>query len=87
MKRLLSPWVALAVLMTPLSLQAQAKGEGLAHLVPNLILTGIVLPGAMTRASARGTLHVRQPDIRRLAGSVTARHSGDSELSKHSVTD
>ena len=46
MKRLLSPWVALAVLMTPLSLQAQANGHGLAHLVPNLILTEIVLPGA-----------------------------------------
>jgi len=46
MKRLLSPWVALAVLMTPLSLQAQADGHGLAHLVPNLILTEIVLPGA-----------------------------------------
>ena len=45
MRRLLSPWVALAVLMTPLPLHAQASGD-LAHLVPNLILREIVLPPA-----------------------------------------
>jgi hypothetical protein len=46
MKRSLSRWLALAVLMTPLPLRAQTNGEGLAHLVPDLLLTGITLPGA-----------------------------------------
>jgi hypothetical protein len=45
MRRSFSPWLAIAVLMTPLTLQAQTH-EGLAHLVPDLILTGISLPGA-----------------------------------------
>ena len=40
MKRSLSPWLALAVLMTPLPLRAQANDKGLAHLVPDLILDG-----------------------------------------------
>lgn len=45
MKRSLSPWLAVAVLMTPLPLQAQGSGD-LAHLVPDLILREIVLPPA-----------------------------------------
>jgi hypothetical protein len=46
MKGSLCPWILLTIMMTPLPLQAQANGHGLAHLVPNLILTEIVLPGA-----------------------------------------
>src|SRR5688572_15114330 len=46
MKRSLSSWLAVAVLMTPLSLRAQTNDKGLAHLVPDLILEGITLPGA-----------------------------------------
>jgi hypothetical protein len=46
MKRSLSPWLALAVLMTPLPVRAQTNDAGLAHLVPDLLLTGITLPGA-----------------------------------------
>jgi hypothetical protein len=47
MKKSLSPWLALAVLMmTPLPLRAQANDERLAHLVPELLLRGITLPGA-----------------------------------------
>ena len=46
MNKSLSPWLAVAALMTPLPLQAQAHEHGLAQLVPNLILTDIVLPEA-----------------------------------------
>ena len=46
MTKSLSPWLAVAALMTPLPLQAQAHEHGLAQLVPNLILTDIVLPEA-----------------------------------------
>lgn len=46
MRKSLSPWLAIAVLMTPLTLQAQAHSEGLSQLVPTLILSGITLPGA-----------------------------------------
>src|SRR4029450_2042802 len=45
MGRSFSLWIAIAVLMAPLTLRAQADSH-LAHLVPNLILTEIVLPGA-----------------------------------------
>jgi hypothetical protein len=46
MRKSFSPWLAIAVLMTPLTLQAQAHSEGLSQLVPTLILSGITLPGA-----------------------------------------
>ena len=39
-------WLAIAVLTTPLPLRAQSSGDGLATLVPDLILLGIQLPGA-----------------------------------------
>ena len=46
MTRSISSWIPIAVLMTPLVVQAQANGNGLAQLVPNLILSDIVLPAA-----------------------------------------
>src|SRR5687767_13299341 len=47
MKKSHSPWLALVVLMTPLPVQAQSSSQGLAQLVPRLILEGIELPGAI----------------------------------------
>lgn len=45
MKKSLCVWLAIAAL-APVSLSAQTADEGLAHLVPNLLLQGIRLPGA-----------------------------------------
>lgn len=46
MKRALGWWLAVAALAVPTSLHAQSNGQGLANLIPDLILTGITLPGA-----------------------------------------
>ena len=45
MRRSLCSWLAIVVLMTPLPLAAQSTADGLANLVPELILKGIKLPG------------------------------------------
>ena len=46
MNKTLSCGLALAAMAIPLPLHAQSNDEGLANLVPNLILNGITLPGA-----------------------------------------
>ena len=46
MERSLYCCLAIAVLAVPMPLSAQSQGEGLANLVPDLILRGITLPGA-----------------------------------------
>ena len=77
MKRSLSPWLALAVLMTPLPLRAQANDKGLAHLVPDLILDGDHPAGRRgSGISTCRTFHTRQSDVWRFAGSLAARYSG-----------
>src|SRR5688500_17401354 len=53
MTRSLSPWLALAVLMTPLPVRAQTNDAGLAHLVPDLRPTGSTLPSAGDPGSPR----------------------------------
>ncbi len=46
MRRSLCSWLTIVVLMTPLPLAAQSTADGLANLVPDLILKGITVPPA-----------------------------------------
>jgi hypothetical protein len=43
--RSLAWWLGAAAIAVPLPVHAQTTGDGLAHLIPNLILRGITLPG------------------------------------------
>jgi hypothetical protein len=75
MRNSLCSLFAIVVLMTPLPLTAQSHGGGLATLIPDLILTGITLPGASDPGSPHaghftlgnptfgGSQGASQPDI------------------------